>query len=105
MLELEVHRTFCRWQPDLVDVLCGRNVVNLGNVLPDKDVEELLGEVVSSIVPGGRVDLSERMEFLGRSLLFGTSFLSLSRPLRIVLDTKVDTQERRNATSWLESPG
>jgi hypothetical protein len=32
-------------------------------------------------------------------LLFGTSFLRLSRTLRVVLDTKVDPQERRNATS------
>lgn len=101
MLELEVDRAFRCGKFDLVDVLNCRDIIDLGDVLPDEGIEELLSQVVSSSMPSLGMNFTERMELLCLRLLFCSALLQSRIPLGIVLDTQMDTHERSNtANGW-----
>lgn len=77
------------------------NIVNLGNVLANKHVEEFLREIVSPLVPRLRVDLSECVELFCLRLLFCPRLLRGDAALCIVLDTEVNAHEGRDtANGW-----
>ena len=51
MFQFQVDRTFRSRQLDLMKMFHGWDIINLGDILPDKRVQELLSEIISSSLP------------------------------------------------------
>jgi hypothetical protein len=69
------------------------DIVNLGDVLPDECIEELLTEIIATSVPSLRMNFTDSMELLRLSLFFGLGLLELGVTLGIIFYTKVDPHE------------
>ena len=99
VLQFQIYCTLGRWKLHLVDMFDGRDIINLGNVLPHKDVQEFLGEIISSSMPCRRVDFSKRVESFRRGLFLCSGFLVLRGSLPVVFDPKMDAHERGNGSN------
>lgn len=75
VLQLQVDSSFRSRKSNFVKMLDSRDIVNFGDVLPDKDIEEILSEVVSASVPCLRVDFTESVELFRLGLLLCSRFL------------------------------
>lgn len=64
VFELEIDGTLGGGEVDGDDMLLKRNLVDLSDVLADELVEEGLCDLVAALMPCGRPDLTERVEFL-----------------------------------------
>lgn len=99
MLQFQVDRSFGRWQLDMVDMLRRGDIVDFRDILPDKDVEELLREIVSSAMPSGGMHFAESVELFRGRLFFCTGLLGLRGALCVILDTQMDAHEGRDTAN------
>jgi hypothetical protein len=91
-LELKVDRSGGCRKGDPDDVLLELDLVDLGDVLTDEHVAEVLGDEVSKPVPFFGVDL-----FVGVEGLRGGDVDVLSARPRTVVDTEMDLEEGGDA--------
>jgi hypothetical protein len=94
MIELQVDRFLSSWKIDSNIFFLIRNLVTLGDVLPQELVAKALSNLIPSIVPRDRRYFSKRMKAFGRGLLFLLLLHESHRPFGEIVYPEVNMEKR-----------